>query len=612
MPSSIENYALIGDCETAALVARDGSIDWLCLPRFDSPACFAALLGSPENGRWQLKPRGKVSVVRKYRPHTLILETQFESAHGKVTLIDFMPLRETTPRIIRIVRGDSGTVQMEMDLVIRFDYGLTVPWVTKDGEGSLLAVAGPHRVILRSPVPVRGEQMRSVSEFSIRAGHTLSFELEYGYSFGRINSRRPPRFWLKKTAMAWQKWSSRSKYKGPCCDDVERSLITLKALTFVPTGAMVAAATTSLPERRGGPFNWDYRYCWLRDATFTLLGFMHAGYLHEAQRWKNWLAHAAAGDPNQLQIMYGVAGEKLLREWEVPWLAGYKRSVPVRVGNAASEQLQLDVYGELADTLHQSRLLKRKNIAHLDLQVALLEHLCTMWQEPDHGIWEIRGEGRHYTHSKVMAWVAFDRTIRDAERFKVKVPLEKWKKVRDEIHDNVCRYGFNEKVHSFVQSYGSREVDASLLLLPLVGFLPPLDPRIVATVGRIEKELMPGGLVKRYRCAKHGRLAPMGEGAFLPCSFWLVDYYALAGNFVAAERLLKRLLKLQNDVGLLAEEYDAGNRQFAGNFPQALTHVALVNTIINLHSLHGPARQRANRDQRQNSWRSSGRGSADK
>jgi GH15 family glucan-1,4-alpha-glucosidase len=598
MPSPIEDYALIGDCETAALVARDGSIDWLCLPRFDSPACFAALLGSEENGRWQLKPRRKAVVVRKYRAHTLILETQFKSAHGKVTLIDFMPLRETTPRIIRMVRGDSGTVHMEMDLVIRFDYGLTVPWVTQRRDGSLQAVAGPHRVILRSPVPVRGEDLRSVSEFSVRAGQTLNFELEYGYSFGRVNSQRLPKFWLKKTAKAWQKWASRCRYKGPWSDAVERSLITLKALTFAPTGAMVAAATTSLPERPGGPFNWDYRYCWLRDATFTLLGFIHAGYLHEAHRWKNWLAHAAAGDPNQLQIMYGVAGEKLLREWEVPWLGGYKGSLPVRVGNEASEQLQLDVYGELADTLHQARLFKRKNIAHLNLQIALMEHLCTMWHEPDHGIWEVRGDGRHYTHSKVMAWVAFDRTIRDAERFKVEVPLEKWKKVRQEIHDNVCRYGFNKRAGSFVQSYGSKEVDASLLLLPLVGFLPPLDPRIVATIGRIEKELMPDGFVKRYRSIKHGKLAPMGEGAFLPCSFWLADYYALAGDRAAAKRLLKRLLKIQNDVGLLAEEYDVANRQFAGNFPQALTHVALVNTIINLYSPHGPARQRANPNQR--------------
>jgi GH15 family glucan-1,4-alpha-glucosidase len=598
MPRPIEDYALIGDCETAALVARDGSIDWLCLPRFDSPACFAALLGSPENGRWQLKPRGKASVVRKYRPHTLILETQFKSAHGKVTLIDFMPIRETTPRIIRIIRGDSGRVHMEMDLVIRFDYGLTVPWVTQHRDGALLAVAGPYRVVLRSSVPVRGEGLRSVSEFSVRTGQTVSFELEYGSSFGRISAPRPAKLWLKKTAKGWEKWAARCKYKGPWSDAVERSLITLKALIYAPTGGIVAAATTSLPERPGGPFNWDYRYCWLRDATFTLLGFIHAGYRREAQRWKNWLGHAAAGDPNQLQIMYGVAGEKLLREWEVPWLAGYKGSRPVRVGNQASEQLQLDVYGELADTLHQSRLLKRKKIAHLAVQIELVEHLCETWRQPDHGIWEIRGEGRHYTHSKVMAWVAFDRTIRDAQTFNFKVPMEAWKKVRDQIHAHVCRHGYNEKAGSFVQSYGSKEVDASLLLLPLVGFLPPLDPRVVATVERIEKELMPDGFVKRYRSVKHGKLAPTGEGAFLPCSFWLADYYALAGNREAAERLLKRLLKVQNDVGLLAEEYDVAGRRFLGNFPQALTHVGLVNTIINLYSSHGPARQRANHHQR--------------
>jgi len=447
---------------------------------------------------------------------------------------------------------------------------------------------------------VKGEGLRTVSEFTVHAKQSVTFELEWGNSFGRVMPSLSPRKWMAKTTKSWQRWASRRRYKGRFAADVERSLITLKALTFAPTGGMVAAATTSLPERLGGPFNWDYRFCWLRDATFTLLGFLHAGYLHEARCWKNWLARAAAGDPNQIQIMYGVAGERLLREWEVPWLAGYRQSRPVRVGNAASEQMQLDVYGELSDALHQARLLRRRHVSHMSMQIALLEHLLKMWREPDHGIWEIRGEAKHYTHSKVMAWVAFDRAIQDAERFKVRVHLEQWKEARDRIHEDVCRRGFNSRIGSFVQYYGAKVVDASLLLLPIVGFLPPTDPRIVGTVKRIERELISGGFVLRYKNPDHGELAPKGEGAFLPCSFWLADYYALAGKRTLAERWLKRLLKIQNDVGLLAEEYLTDKKQFAGNFPQALTHVALVNTTINLYSHHGPARQRASRNHNHN------------
>ena len=594
MPSAIEDYGLIGDCETAALVSREGSIDWLCLPRFDSPACFAALLGSPENGRWLLAPRARATVTRRYRPHTLVLETKFKTAHGQVTVIDFMPVRETTPRIIRIIRGDRGTVQMRMELVLRFDYGLTVPWVTRNSNGSLLAIAGPHRVTLRTSVPVRGQDLRTVAEFSIKAGQTEYVELEYANSFGRVYRTATPKSWLTKTEKVWRKWCSAGRYRGPYADALERSLITLKALVFGPTGGMVAAPTTSLPERIGGPLNWDYRYCWLRDATFTLLGFLHAGYREEARRWKNWLVHVSAGYPDQLQVLYGVAGERLLQESEVAWLSGFRRSRPVRIGNAARQQLQLDIYGELADSLFQN---KTRAGLNLDLQFALLERLQKIWREPDNGIWEIRGKQRHFTHSKVMAWVAFDRTIRQAERFRIKAPLKQWRAVRERIHEQVCRFGFNRDLGSFVQHYGTKEVDASLLLLPLVGFLPPCDPRIVGTVRVIEQQLMRDGFVLRYRTRTKGTLMKLGEGAFLPCSFWLADYYKLAGRHQDAENVLKRLLAIRNDLGLLAEEYDVRSRQMIGNFPQALSHVALVNTIINLYSRRGPVHQRAG-DQR--------------
>jgi GH15 family glucan-1,4-alpha-glucosidase len=595
MPAAIADYALIGNCGTAALVARDGSIDWLCLPRFDSPACFAALLGTSENGRWQLKPAAQASVLRRYRPHTLVLETEFRTAEGKALLIDFMPLREANPRIIRIVQGRSGNVRMEMDIVIRFDYGLTVPWVTQT-DGALCAVAGPHRLFLRASVPMRGKGLRTISEFTVKAGETAHFELQYGSSFQIARRRSQPRLEavLKKTEESWCKWTARCTYKGRWSDTVERSLITLKALSYAPTGGIVAAPTTSLPETPGGPRNWDYRFCWLRDATFTLLALIHAGYHDEARRWQRWLVRAAAGSADQLQIMYGVAGERLLREWEVPWLPGYQHSLPIRVGNAASEQLQLDVYGELADVLHQARASARTGgAAGFDLQLAQLEHLRKIWRRPDHGIWEMRGRARHFTHSKVMTWVAFDRAIRSAEEFRLTAPLDEWRSIRREIRDQVCRFGFDSRLGSFVQSYGSKEVDASLLLLPLVGFLPPKDPRIVGTVRAIEKKLIRSGFVMRNKSAKHTRYSGADEGAFLPCSFWLADYYELAGRRADAVRLLKRLLKLQNDVGLLSEEYHAGKRQLVGNFPQALSHLALVNTIINLYTTRGPARQRS-------------------
>lgn len=589
MPSRIEDYALIGDCETAALVSRNGSIDWLCLPRFDSPACFAALLGFPEHGRWQLGPHEDARVTRRYRPHTLILETQFHTSGGKATLIDFMPIRGRNPRIIRIVRGDSGTVAMQMDLVIRFDYGLTVPWVTKQADGSLAAIAGHHRLIFRSSVPVHGEGFRTLSKFVVGAGETVQFELRYGDSFQPVHATRSLKASLKETELFWQKWSARSNYHGPFASSVERSLITLKALIYAPTGGIIAAPTTSLPERLSDSLNWDYRYCWVRDATFTLLGFIHAGYHTEGRRWRNWLVRAVAGSAEQMQVLYGVRGERLVREWNVEWLPGYRRSSPVRVGNAASEQLQLDIYGELADVLHQARFSGGAITSDFDLQIALLEHLEKIWRHPDHGIWEVRGKKLQFTHSKVMAWVAFDRTIRSAEEFKIRAPLDQWKVVRQQIHDDVCKNGFNSRIGSFVRYYGSKEVDASLLLLPLVGFLPPSDSRIVGTIRRIEKELMNRGLLMRFKRAKGSE-----EGAFLPCTFWLADYYELVGRRKRAKQIIKRLLRIGNDLGLFSEEYLVEKRRSAGNFPQALTHVALVNTIINLHTKHGPARQRSN------------------
>ncbi|HUA14467.1 MAG TPA: glycoside hydrolase family 15 protein [Verrucomicrobiae bacterium] len=602
MPSAIEDYALIGDCESAALVARNGSIDWLCLPRFDSDACFAALVGKPENGRWQICPRARSHVRRCYREGTLILETQFENDEGMATLIDFMPLRKANPQIIRIVRGERGNVHMHMDLVMRFDYGETVPWVTRAEDGSLVAIAGPHRLVLRSSAPFRGEGWHTVSDFKIKAGTTAHFELQYGSSFHRVPIRANPESLLKKTESSWRTWISRCKYVGPYSDVVERSLITLKALTYAPTGGILAAPTTSLPERPRGTRNWDYRYCWLRDATFTLLALMHAGYYSEARRWKNWLTRSIAGAPDQIQVLYGVAGERHLAEWEIPSLQGYHGAVPVRVGNAASVQFQLDIFGEVTDVLHQAmRRAKAASESEVSLQVGLLEYLEKIWHHPDHGIWETRGRKKQFTHSKAMAWVAFDRGIRIAEQLRLKAPLKRWRAIRQRIHDEVCRRGFNRSLQSFVQSYGSNKVDANLLLLPLVGFLSPSDQRVAGTVRRVEQVLLRDGFVLRYDTRDGQDGLPAGEGAFLPCSFWLADNYELMGRHAEAEKLLKRLLDLRNDVGLLSEEYNLRDGRFAGNFPQAFSHVAMVNTIINLYTRRGPAHQRSNAHLRRHS-----------
>jgi GH15 family glucan-1,4-alpha-glucosidase len=594
VPSAIEDYALIGDCETAALVARDGSIDWLCLPRFDSSACFAALLGTPDNGRWQIAPVEKYRVTRRYREKTLILETQFDTDDGTVTLIDFMPIRSKTLEIIRLVRGDRGKVAMRMDFVVRFDYGMSVPWVTRQPDGALFAIAGPDLLALRAPVELRGEGLKTVSDFTVTAGTTFGFDLKHGNSFGRPPHPTDLESALEKTEKWWRRWISRCTYHGPAAEAVERSLITLKALTYAPTGGILAAATTSLPEQFGGKRNWDYRYCWLRDATFSLLAFMHAGYHEEARHWRDWLLRAAAGSADQLQIMYGLAAERRIAEWEVPWLPGYKGSSPVRIGNAAAEQLQLDVYGEVADALHQARArTKSKSDYAMDLQREMLKHLQKVWRQPDQCIWEFRGKGRQFTHSKVMAWVAFDRAIQSCERYGLDGNLDEWRAIRQEIHDDVCRFGFDPELGTFVQSYGSKEVDASLLLIPLVGFLPPGDPRIVGTVQQIEKCLIRDGLVMRYDTAKAEDGLPAGEGVFLACSFWMADAYHLLGQNEKAQELLERVLRLRNDVGLLSEEYDPKAKAFTGNFPQAFSHVGLVNTVINLNMPRGPARQRS-------------------
>jgi GH15 family glucan-1,4-alpha-glucosidase len=595
MAARIEDYALLGDCYSAALVGRDGSIDWLCWPRFDSDACFAALLGTPEHGRWLLAPADAPRrVSRRYRGDTLILETRFETADGAVVLIDFMPPHGDPPDLIRIVAGARGTVRMRTELVVRYGYGATVPWCTKLDPHALAAVAGPDMVVLRSPMPLRGENLHSVAEFSVSAGQRLPFVLCWGPSHLAPPEPADAERELRRTEKFWTDWCASHLGSGMWDEAVSRSLITLKALTYAPTGGIVAAPTTSLPERIGGPRNWDYRFCWLRDATLTLLALMNAGHLAEAKAWRDWLVRAAAGAPSQTQILYGIGGERRVTEWEAPWLPGYEGSVPVRIGNAAHRQLQLDVFGEVLDALHQAC---RGGLAASDsawaLQRALLEHLEQVWQEPDEGIWEVRGPRRHFTFSKAMVWVAFDRGIKDIELFGLEGPLDRWRALRARIHEDVCRRGFDAGLGSFVQAYGSRQLDASLLLLPTLGFLPASDPRIAGTVSAIERHLMEDGFVRRYDTARTDDGLPEGEGAFLACSFWLADAYALMGRTAQARTLFERLLALRNDVGLLAEQYDPAARRQVGNFPQAFSHVALLSTAHNLGRATKPAEQRA-------------------
>jgi GH15 family glucan-1,4-alpha-glucosidase len=601
MPCRIEDYALIGDCETAALVGRDGSIDWLCWPRFDSDACFAALLGAPEHGRWLVAPaEGTVrEVARRYRGDTLVLETRFETEGGAVTLVDFMPPRGTASDIVRLVVGERGRVAMRTELVVRFGYGAAVPWVTRAvdrGVTTLVAIAGPDMVVLRTPVALRGRRLATAGSFEVAAGETVPFVLTYKSSHLPPPDAVDPVTALAETEAFWGEWAGRCRATdGEWSDAVTRSLVTLKALTYAPTGGIVAAPTTSLPEQLGGGRNWDYRFCWLRDATLTLLAFMNAGYYDEARAWRDWLLRAVAGAPAQTQIMYGIAGERRLTEWEVPWLPGYEGAKPVRIGNGAHGQLQLDVYGEVMDALHQARRGGLpQNEAAWALQRALLDHLETVWERPDEGIWEVRGLPRHFTYSKVMAWVAFDRAVKDVEDLGLEGPVERWRELRERVRADVCANGYDEGLGSFVQSYGSRELDASLLLLPTVGFLEASDPRFRGTVEAIERTLLVDGFVLRYDTGAADDGLPAGEGAFLACSFWLADAYLLLGREDDARRLFGRLLALRNDVGLLAEEYDSRAGRLVGNFPQAFSHIALVDTAHNLgRGRAGPADQRA-------------------
>jgi GH15 family glucan-1,4-alpha-glucosidase len=591
----LEDYALIGDCETAALVSRSGSIDWLCWPRFDSSACFAALLGTADHGRWLIAPVAEnARFTRAYRDDTLILETRMETGDGVVTLIDFMPPRGKNSDIVRLVRGDRGRVPMHTELILRFDYGSSIPWVTTLEDSTLRAISGPDMVTLHTRVPLRGRNLTTVGEFAVAAGETVPFVLTHGPSYQPLPETIDPMASLEHTEEFWHEWASAGRPDGEWAGAVTRSLMTLKALTYAPTGGIVASPTTSLPEQLGGVRNWDYRYCWLRDATMTLLSLMNAGYYKEASAWRDWLLRAAAGAPSQLQIMYGLAGERRLTEFEVGWLPGYEGSRPVRIGNAAHSQLQLDVFGEVMDALHQGHrggiTMRREDWA---FQTSLLTHLMDVWMQPDEGIWEVRGPRRHFTYSKVMTWVAFDRAIRAVEQSGFEGPVDAWRTCRQTIHDEVCTHGFDRQRGTFVQSYGSTALDASLLLLPNVGFLPADDPRIRGTITAIEKDLLVDGFLLRYDTHHSDDGLPGGEGAFLACSFWLADAYVLLGRLDDAQRLFERLLTLRNDVGLLAEEYDTKAGRMVGNFPQAFSHVALVNTAHNLTRAEKPVQQRS-------------------
>jgi GH15 family glucan-1,4-alpha-glucosidase len=577
--SRIKDYALIGDCETAALVSKTGSIDWLCWPDFSSPACFASLLGTPANGRWQLCPTRSFRSQRRYRNHTLILETTFSTRTGKVKITDFMPIRGKHSDVVRLVHGVEGRVSMAMELALRFDYGRSLPWLQHPYKHDYLATAGPGTAYLRTPVEVEFRDGTMSAEFEVKRGQTIPFILTYASSFEDIPERLSPPVALRQTETYWKKWAARGVYKGKWKSEVERSLITLKALTYRPTGGIVAAATTSLPEQRGGPLNWDYRFCWLRDATFTLLALMNAGHNEEAATWQQWLVRVVGGEASQVQILYGLRGERQVPESELPWLRGYDKSKPVRVGNQAANQFQLDIFGEIADALYQAR---RGNIdldpRDLQLHRQLVAYLRTVWQRPDAGIWEERGRPRQFVYSNVMAWVALDRAIKSFEHHGMEGPVEEWRVLCQKLHDDVCRQGFNRKMNSFVAYYGARKLDASLLLLPLVGFLPATDKRILATIRAIEKRLMTGGFLKRNRPDRKAAR----QGDFLACSFWLVQALALVGRKPDAEKLFKRLLQLRNDVGLLSEEYDTRAHELTGNFPQALSHIALVNAAFQL------------------------------
>jgi GH15 family glucan-1,4-alpha-glucosidase len=592
MTAPIEDYALIGDCQTAALIERGGSLDWLCLPRFDSGACFAALLGKPEHGRWLLAPAGKAHSSRRYKGDTLVLETEHRTGEGVVTVTDFMPVRAGTPNLVRLVEGKSGRVAMHTEIIIRFDYGSAVPWVQRTDEG-IWAIGGPDSLRFHTPVKLRGRNLTTVADFTVEAGQRVPFVMAWHPSHEPPPPGLDAHETLQRTLAWWEEWSGRCKLDGRWRPQVLRALITLKALTYMPTGGIVAAATTSLPEWLGSVRNWDYRYCWLRDATFTLYSLLSFGYLDEARAWQEWLLRAVAGDPNATQIMYGLAGERRLTEYEVGWLPGYAGSRPVRIGNAASGQFQLDVYGEVLDTMFQARKAGLKEAeAGWKLEKALTRHVARCWQEPDDGIWEVRGPRQHFTHSKVMAWVAVDRAVKSMESFKLPGPLDDWRQLRHTIHEQVCRHGFDSQMNAFVQAYGSKHLDASVLMIPLVGFLPADDPRMQGTVAAIEKHLVHDGFVARYDTTTAVDGLPPGEGVFLPCTFWLADNLVLQGRQQEAEHLYERLLGLCNDVGLLAEEYDPRAKRQLGNYPQAFSLVGLVNTALNLTRAECPARQR--------------------
>ncbi len=597
MPLPIEDYALIGDTRTAALVGRDGSIDWLCLPRFDSQSCFGALLGEPRHGRWLLAPaNGAFRTHRRYRDDTPILETEFQTGAGRVRVSDFMPVEHAQSHLVRVVEGVAGEVGMQMELIIRFEYGSIVPWVRRSG-GKLIATAGPDSLEFRSPVETKGVDMTTRSEFVVRKGDRLAFVLGHRASHHPELAPMDPEAALESTGKWWRKWADACTYSGPHREHVVRSLVTLKALSYSPTGGIVAAPTTSLPERIGGVRNWDYRYCWLRDATFTLYALLYAGYRDEAVAWREWLLRTVAGRPQDMQILYGISGERRLTELEIGWLPGYEGSKPVRIGNAAATQHQLDVYGEVMDTFHLARVAGLPRETHAwEVQKVLLDFLESNWALPDEGIWEIRGPRRQFTHSKVMAWVAFDRAVKAVERFGLEGDRDRWRRLRNDVHAAVCGEGFDAGRNAFVQHFGSKDLDASLLLIPLVGFLPPGDPRVRGTLEAIRSELEVEGLVRRYSASSNVDGLPPGEGVFLPCSFWLADNLAMAGRKAEAEALFERLLSLRNDVGLLSEEYDPRSRRMLGNFPQAMTHVALVNTARNLAGPGGPGEHRGQRE----------------
>jgi len=595
VPLRIEDYALIGDTQTAALIGRDGSLDWMCVPRFDSGAPFAALLGDERHGRWRIAPAGEVvRVERRYRPGTLVLETDFHTREGAIRVTDCMPPRGEAPDVVRMVEGLKGRVPVRMELVIRFDYGRIIPWVRRL-PGGLTAVAGPDALVLATPVHTRGENLTTRADFVVGEGERTPFVLTWYPSHEPPPRPVHPETAIRETDHWWREWSERFSPGGRWRDEVRRSLITLKALTYAPTGGIVAAATTSLPEQLGGVRNWDYRFCWLRDATLTLLALLDVGYVEEARAWRDWLLRSVAGWPSDMQIMYGPSGERRLTELELDWLPGYEGAKPVRIGNAASQQFQLDVYGEVTDALWQAREAGLEpEPAAWAVQKVLMDFLETGWRKPDEGIWEVRGERRHFTHSKVMAWVAFDRAVRSAERFGLDGPVDRWRRRREEVHAEVCARAWDPERKTFTQSYGSRALDAATLLIPMTGFLPPQDPRVVGTVEAVQRELSRDGLLLRYPTEEADDGLPPGEGAFLPCTFWLVDCLVLLGRREEAEALFERLLGLTNDLGLLSEEYDPASGRLVGNFPQAFSHVGLVNSALNLaRGEPTPAAQRA-------------------